>query len=83
MIVGQAAAAANRPDDARAAYREAVLQLTGVGADRDAADLWFELAGLLEALGDFDAARDAYRSAAASTGLRARPVIPVNVSAIP
>ncbi|WP_432479689.1 helix-turn-helix domain-containing protein [Nocardioides sp. GXQ0305] len=86
LIEGQAAAAAGRPDDARAAYRDAVLQLTGVGADRDAADLWFELAGLLEALGDLDAARDAYRSAAASTGLRARTAIPMSVnvsSAIP
>jgi transcriptional regulator with XRE-family HTH domain len=84
LIEGQAAAAAGRPDQARAAYSHAVLQLTGVGADRDAADLWFELAGLLEALGDLDAARDAYRSAAASTGLRARTAIPVNVSsAIP
>ena len=27
------------------------MLLTGVGADRDAADLWFELAGLLEGLG--------------------------------
>ena len=42
--------------------------LTGVGADRDAAQLWFELADLLEDVGDLDAARDAYRSAAASTG---------------
>ena len=83
LIEGQAAGAAGRTEDARRAYREAVLLLTGVGADRDAADLWFELAGRLEGLGDLDAARDAYRSAAASTGLRARTVVPVNVSAIP
>ena len=83
LIEGQAAGAAGRTDEARRAYREAVLLLTGVGADRDAADLWFELAGLLEGLGDLDAARDAYRSAAASTGLRARTVVPVNLSAIP
>ena len=38
--------------------------------------LWFELAGLLEGVGDFDTARVAYRSAAASTGLRSRPAIP-------
>ena len=64
-------------------YREAVMLLTSVGADRDAADLWFELAGLLEAVGELDAARDAYRSAAASTGLRARTAIPMTVNAIP
>jgi predicted Zn-dependent protease len=39
-------------------------------ADNDAAQLWFELADLLEDVGDLDAARQAYRSAAASTGLR-------------
>ena len=83
LIEGQAAAAVGRRDVAGRAYRDAVLLLTGVGADRDAADLWFELAGLLEGLGDLDAAREAYRSAAASTGLRARTVMPVNVSAIP
>ena len=61
------------------------MLLTSVGADRDAADLWFELAGLLEGVGDLDAARVAYRSAAASTGLRARTVIPMSVptAAIP
>lgn len=83
LVEGQALAAAGRTSAARQAYRAAVLLLTGVGADRDAADLWFELAGLLETLGDLDAAREAYRSAAASTGLRARPMTPVNVSAIP
>ena len=48
------------------------MVLTGVGSDRNAAQLWFELAGLLEGVGELDAARDAYRSAAASTGLRDR-----------
>ena len=28
-------------------YREAVMILTGVGSDREAAEMWFELAGLL------------------------------------
>ena len=46
--------------------------MTGVGADRDAAQLWFELADLLEDVGDVEAARDAYRSAAAASGLRTR-----------
>jgi transcriptional regulator with XRE-family HTH domain len=71
-LEGQAAAQAGRASDAANAYREAVLILSGIGADRGAAQLWFELAGLLEDIGEFDAARDAYRSAAASTGLRSR-----------
>ena len=73
-LQGQAAAAYGRSEEAGHAYREAVMLLTGVGADRDAASLWFELAGLLESVGDLDSARTAYRSAAASTGLRGRPV---------
>ena len=83
LIEGQAAAALGRTDVAGQIYREAVMLLTSVGADRDAADLWFELAGLLEAVGQLDAARAAYKSAAASTGLRARTAIPVTVDAIP
>ena len=55
------------------AYRRAVFLLTSVGADRDAAQLWFELADLFEDAGDIEASRDAYRSAAAASGLRARP----------
>jgi transcriptional regulator with XRE-family HTH domain len=71
-VEGQAWAAAGAIDQASQAYREAVMVLTGVGSDRNAAQLWFELAGLLETVGELDAARDAYRSAAASTGLRDR-----------
>ncbi len=83
-IEGQAAAAAGDADAARQSYQAAVMLLTGVGADRDAAELWFELAELLEGIGDRDAARSAFRSAAASTGLRSRPVVPAAVSsAIP
>ena len=79
---GQALAAAGDSSLAGEAYREAVLLLTGVGADRDAAELWFELANLLEAAGDFETARHAYRSAAASTGLRSRPAIPAAVGSV-
>ena len=71
-LSGQIAAARGDTEGAKAAYRRAVFFLTGVGADRDAAQLWFELADLLEDVGDVDAARDAYRSAAASSGLRSR-----------
>jgi tetratricopeptide (TPR) repeat protein len=72
-LEGQVHAARGDIAAAAAAYREAVFILTGVGSDRTAAEMWFELAGLLEDVNEFDAARDAYRSAAASTGIAARP----------
>ena len=51
----------------------AVFLLTGVGADRAAGQRWLELGTLLESVGEEQAARQAYRSAAASAGLRVRP----------
>jgi tetratricopeptide (TPR) repeat protein len=74
-VEGQAWAAAGAIDKAGQCYREAVMVLTSVGSDRNAAQLWFELAGLLESVNELDAARDAYRSAAASTGLRDRSMV--------
>ena len=71
-LSGQVLAARGDGAGAALAYRRAVYLLTGVGADKDAAQLWFELADLLEDVGDLDAARDAYRSAAAASGLRVR-----------
>jgi len=71
-LEGQTFAAQGDADAALAAYQQAVALLTGVGADRAAAQLWFELADLLEDLGAYEAARSAYRSAAASTGLYSR-----------
>ena len=78
-LVGQIAAAHGDAEGAKQAYRSAVFILTGVGADRDAAQLWFELADLLEDVGDVEAAREAYRSAAASTGLRSRAKVRASV----
>ena len=78
-LSGQIAAARGDGESAKRAYRRAVFLLTGVGADRDAAQLWFELADLLEDVGDVDAARDAYRSAAAASGLRTRPKVRTGV----
>ena len=78
-VEGQAVAACGMADQAARAYRSAVLLLTGAGADREAAQLWFELGGLLEGVGDFESARDAYRSAAASTGLRSRSAVQVPI----
>jgi transcriptional regulator with XRE-family HTH domain len=72
-VQGQAAAALGHLDEAMELYRHAVMLLTSTGADRDAAQMWFELAGLLEDIGDMEFARTAYRSAAASVGLRSRP----------
>jgi transcriptional regulator with XRE-family HTH domain len=60
---------ANRAE-ARRHYRAAVAALTAAGADRAAASLWFELGGLFDEAGDAANARDAYRSAAATLGLR-------------
>jgi transcriptional regulator with XRE-family HTH domain len=71
-LAGQVSAARGDGEGAKASYRRAVMLLTGAGADREAAQLWFELADLLDEVGDVDAAREAYRSAAASTGLRSR-----------
>jgi tetratricopeptide (TPR) repeat protein len=73
ILSGQVAADQGDTARAQAAYREAILTLTGIGSDRNAAQLWFELGGLLEEVGASDEARDAYRRAAASTGLTPRP----------
>ena len=78
-LAGQVVAATGDAEGAKAAYRRAVFLLTGVGADRDAAQLWFELADLLEDIGDVEAARTAYRSAAAAFGLRTRPKVRAGV----
>jgi tetratricopeptide (TPR) repeat protein len=71
-VLGQILAANGDTEAAKSMYRQAVFFLTGAGSDRDAAQLWFELADLLEDAGDLDASRAAYRSAAATTGLRSR-----------
>ena len=78
-LAGQVSVARGDADSAKASYRKAVLLLTGAGADREAAQLWFELADLLEDVGDVEAAREAYRSAAASTGLRSRAKVRASV----
>lgn len=68
-LLGQIAVHEAALDTARSHFQEAVLLLSGVGADRAAAQLWFELAGLFESVGELAAALDAYRRAAAATGL--------------
>ena len=76
-LEGQTYAAEGDLSQAATAYQGAVLLLSAIGADRGAAQLWFDLAGLLDQVGLADAARDAYKRAAASTGLRARTSAPV------
>ncbi|WP_188113531.1 helix-turn-helix domain-containing protein [Nocardioides humilatus] len=72
VVRGQALAALGRGADAHASYTEAMHILTAAGADRSVAQLWFELAGLMEEAGDLDRAREAYRNAASTTGLTSR-----------
>jgi transcriptional regulator with XRE-family HTH domain len=71
-LEGQILAAEGEWVEAKAAYQDAVMTLTGVGADRSAAQLWLELGGALAAAGDDEAAGEAYRNAAVSSGLRPR-----------
>lgn len=72
VVRGQAHAAMGQADRAHSSYVEAMHVLTAAGADRSVAQLWFELADLLEDAGDLDGAREAYRNAAATTGLTPR-----------
>lgn len=72
IVLGQVAVAEGGIEAARESYRSAVHLLTAVGADRSAAQVWYELAELLEDVGELDAARSAFRSAAAATGLSGR-----------
>ncbi|WP_158283004.1 helix-turn-helix domain-containing protein [Nocardioides silvaticus] len=74
VVQGQSLAAMGRQDEAHAAYIHAMHVMTAAGADRPVAQLWFELADLLEEAGDLDGAREAYRNAAATTGLTSRRV---------
>lgn len=68
-LLGRLSAQAGDVDAARSHFQQAVLLLSGVGADRSAAQLWFELAGLLESIGEPSSALDAYRRAGAASGL--------------
>ena len=73
-LLGSTHVSEGEPAEATSCFQRAVLTLSAIGADRVAAQLWFELADLLLSVGQTEAAADAYRRAAASTGLRARAV---------
>jgi tetratricopeptide (TPR) repeat protein len=72
VLQGQIAASQDQADVASTTYKQAIVLLSGVGADRRAAELWFELGGLLLDVGEAADALDAFRRAAASTGLNQR-----------
>ena len=72
-LAGQVLMAQGEVTRAVSYFQQAVVAMTGAGADRSAAQQWFEVADLLDSVGRTDAARDAYRNAAASAGVRARP----------
>jgi len=71
-LSGQVAIRRNDIPAATTAFNEAILTLSACGADRNAAQLWFDLGALLDQVGHRDAAHDAYLRAAASTGLSTR-----------
>jgi tetratricopeptide (TPR) repeat protein len=70
-LLARIAVARGDVSSARTAYRAAVAALTGASADREAAALWYQLGAELDEVGDDSGARDAYRRAGASLGLRA------------
>jgi len=70
VLVGEVALHQGHAGAARAAFQRAVMALSAAGADRQVAQLWFDLGGLLEGVGEADLALDAFRRAAASTGLQ-------------
>ncbi|MBL0749081.1 helix-turn-helix domain-containing protein [Nocardioides baculatus] len=71
-LEGRTHAAEGETDRAAACYQNAVLRLSAIGSDQEAAQLWFDLADLLHGVGLHEDALDAYRRAAVSSGLRAR-----------
>ena len=72
VLLGQVAWSRMDPDQAHTHFRQAIIVLTGLGADHEAAQLWFELGAAADDSGLVEEARDAYRRAAASTGIRTR-----------
>ena len=75
-LLGQVAWAGGERDEAHDWYRRAIATLTGVGADREAAQVWFEIGTLAAQAGLVPESADAFRRAAVSSGLTARlPVV--------
>jgi len=75
-LLGQTAWMTGDHEDAQQWYRRAIGTLTGVGADREAAQVWFEIGTLAAQAGLVAESADAFQRAAASAGLTSRlPVI--------
>lgn len=72
-ILGQVAARNDHHKIAKGQFERAAAILTGIGADRTAAQLWYELGTCMEDLGMDTEARVAFKRAAASTGLSLPP----------
>jgi transcriptional regulator with XRE-family HTH domain len=76
ILLGQISWATGERDGAQGWYRQAITMLTGVGADREAAQVWFEIGTLTAQAGLVAESADAFRRAAASAGLSSRlPVL--------
>lgn len=69
-LLGQIEMASGNQDAGREAILNAVRGLTAIGADREAAQLWYELGQLLQRVGETEAALDAFARAAVAIGLR-------------
>lgn len=75
-VLGQIAWAKGEREAAHGWYRRAIAMLTGYGADREAAQVWFEIGTLAAQAGLVPESADAFHRAAASTGLTSRlPVV--------
>jgi tetratricopeptide (TPR) repeat protein len=75
-LLGQVAWSEGDREGAQDWYRRAISTLTGVGADREAAQVWFEIGTLAAEAGLVPESANAFRRAAASAGLHARlPVV--------
>ena len=76
VLLGQISWADGEREDAKDWYRRAITVLTGMGADREAAQVWFEIGTLAAQAGLVAESADAFQRAAASAGLTSRlPVI--------
>jgi tetratricopeptide (TPR) repeat protein len=72
ITVGQARAALGEVDAARDDFRAAAHHLVGVGAQREAAQVWCDLAELLAQVDDAEGSTQALRAAVAASGLTPR-----------
>jgi len=76
ILLGQISWACDEREEAHQWYRRAIATLTGMGADREAAQVWFEIGTLSSQAGLVAESADAFQRAAASAGLSSRlPVI--------